>query len=255
MVRKKGFTLIELLVVIAIIAILAAILFPVFAKAREKARQTSCLSNFRQIGLAFIMYAQDYDEMFPSYGGPAGGPTGEWYDKIPPYMKNDQIFWCPSAQIYWTGGNLWFSQWGLNMFYISPWMSGTFSGGTCPYSAGQSQARWISPANAVMSMECGYWAGGYWWDQDIGSSHINAPTYVNSGTICWYGLCWWYPDMSQPQNTYGWGKPRHNDGANNSFVDGHAKWMKPQNMLEGLTGTGPGSRGIGDKSLCIWDRD
>ena len=64
---RRGFTLIELLVVIAIIAILAAILFPVFAKAREKARQTSCLSNLKQLGLSFLMYAQDYDELLPSY--------------------------------------------------------------------------------------------------------------------------------------------------------------------------------------------
>ena len=76
MTRKRGFTLIELLVVIAIIAILAAILFPVFAKAREKARQTSCLSNLRQIGTAILSYAQDNDEQYPFGENFAGAPPG-----------------------------------------------------------------------------------------------------------------------------------------------------------------------------------
>ncbi|MHB8993998.1 MAG: DUF1559 family PulG-like putative transporter [Armatimonadota bacterium] len=90
---KRGFTLIELLVVIAIIAILAAILFPVFAKAREKARQSSCLSNVKQLGLGLLSYAQDHDEMLPafSYGGI------KWDGLIQPYVKNTQIFRCPSA--------------------------------------------------------------------------------------------------------------------------------------------------------------
>ena len=90
---RKGFTLIELLVVIAIIAILAAILFPVFAKAREKARQTSCLSNVKQIMLAQLQYAQDYDERLVIYRYP--NPY-YWYNKIEPYLKNAQILRCPS---------------------------------------------------------------------------------------------------------------------------------------------------------------
>ncbi len=111
--RSKGFTLIELLVVIAIIAILAAILFPVFAKAREKARQTSCLSNVRQMMTGYLSYAQDYDECLPATptwcnGGVTspGSPPGYWDNQaarkavfvlIQPYMKNWQLFNCPSA--------------------------------------------------------------------------------------------------------------------------------------------------------------
>ena len=85
--NRKGFTLIELLVVIAIIAILAAILFPVFAKAREKARQASCQSNMKQLGIAFIQYTQDYDERFPS--------TQFWAAQLYPYEKSTGVFKCP----------------------------------------------------------------------------------------------------------------------------------------------------------------
>lgn len=95
--KRRGFTLIELLVVIAIIAILAAILFPVFAKAREKARQSSCLSNVKQLSLAVFQYMQDYDEVLPVYWNIHNRPGPEyWYQMIGPYIKNDQIFVCPS---------------------------------------------------------------------------------------------------------------------------------------------------------------
>ena len=100
--QKRGFTLIELLVVIAIIAILAAILFPVFAQAREKARQISCLSNMKQIGLGLAMYTQDYDELLPCAFAQVASPDGgdAWiipYDmQIMPYIKNENIFTCPS---------------------------------------------------------------------------------------------------------------------------------------------------------------
>ncbi|MHB8996783.1 MAG: type II secretion system protein [Armatimonadota bacterium] len=92
---RKGFTLIELLVVIAIIAILAAILFPVFAKAREKARQSSCLSNVKQLGIALLSYAQDNDEMFHPHRNTLN--TYGWMDIVNPYVKNSQIFKCPSG--------------------------------------------------------------------------------------------------------------------------------------------------------------
>ena len=109
---RRGFTLIELLVVIAIIAILAAILFPVFSQAREKARQTACLSNLRQLGLGFAMYTQDYDECLPDrrelktalgyrpWGSawPASDPRGGWVATVlEPYLKNRAILSCPSV--------------------------------------------------------------------------------------------------------------------------------------------------------------
>ena len=101
--HKYAFTLIELLVVIAIIAILAAILFPVFARARENARRSSCQSNLKQIGLGVMQYTQDYDEKFPLLrnNGDAttlagGDGTGGAWVAIQPYMKADQIYQCPS---------------------------------------------------------------------------------------------------------------------------------------------------------------
>ncbi len=103
---RRAFTLIELLVVIAIIALLAAILFPVFARARENARKTSCLNNMRQIGLGLLAYTQDYDEtLVADWFGPDTGPTDpentgqrryKWMDAIYPYVKNEQVFNCPS---------------------------------------------------------------------------------------------------------------------------------------------------------------
>ncbi|MBC8136209.1 MAG: DUF1559 domain-containing protein [Fibrella sp.] len=109
-VRKQtGFTLIELLVVIAIIAILAAILFPVFAQAREKARQTSCLSNQKQIGLAMLQYLQDSDETFPRAWYTSNGPSNttdnyKWMDGLAPYCKSLAVFTCPSDD-EGSGGN------------------------------------------------------------------------------------------------------------------------------------------------------
>lgn len=100
---QRGFTLIELLVVIAIIAILAAILFPVFAQARAKARQTQCLSNSKQIGLAMMQYVQDYDEVFPvnnfSYGRGTAVYLASWMIHLDPYMKNLDVYQCPESRV------------------------------------------------------------------------------------------------------------------------------------------------------------
>ncbi len=106
--RQNGFTLIELLVVIAIIAILAAILFPVFGRARENARRSSCQSNLKQIGLGVLQYVQDNDEAYPfghNQGGGAGGGYLNWYSGVDPYLKSRQIFSCPSDSSTVGAGN------------------------------------------------------------------------------------------------------------------------------------------------------
>jgi len=119
--KKRGFTLIELLVVIAIIAILAAILFPVFAKARAKARQASCNSNLKQLGLAFLQYTTDYDGMFPGAFDANGNNVWEypadaccierdrWANMMQPYIKNQQIVYCPGQNndVPQWGGRTW----------------------------------------------------------------------------------------------------------------------------------------------------
>jgi prepilin-type N-terminal cleavage/methylation domain-containing protein/prepilin-type processing-associated H-X9-DG protein len=121
---RRGFTLIELLVVIAIIAILASILFPVFARARENARRSSCQSNLKQIGLGVMQYTQDYDEKVPP--SPAN-PAGDAYAYTPthtilqPYMKSTQVWLCPSD----TLGNP--ISYGYNYWYLSPWSSAPVS--------------------------------------------------------------------------------------------------------------------------------
>jgi prepilin-type N-terminal cleavage/methylation domain-containing protein/prepilin-type processing-associated H-X9-DG protein len=105
MVHRRGFTLIELLVVIAIIAILAAILFPVFAQARDKARQATCINNMKQIVTSVLMYAQDYDERWPSVH------WGIYLVTVQPYMKNEQVWACPSAAGIYTVRPCYFENW------------------------------------------------------------------------------------------------------------------------------------------------
>ncbi len=191
---RKGFTLIELLVVIAIIAILAAILFPVFARAREKARQTACLSNVKQINLALQMYAQDYDEQI-CYGYHENGIY--WYDVLQPYAKNDQIFVCPSGPSN-TPGYAWNYP---HMPYRTKYPSSRTSLGY-----------WNRPSEVLIFADRD-WEVDLGWDQ-----------------FCFCPLD--YPGHWQAPATGHVGH-RHNDGANVAFMDGHAKWLSINNIKGG----------------------
>lgn len=198
--KHRGFTLIELLVVIAIIAILAAILFPVFARAREKARQTSCLSNVKQLVLGELMYAQDYDEMFPYFlTNPARGEP--WWTCIQPYVKNEQIMKCPSSPgpagstLYWNKYYP-YPRYGMN-HYIQYNSSGA---GT--------MAIIKRPADTAILGDSCHGMGDAWrfaWPEAPGGF----PTRCSAA-------------QTNQSESY----TRHNGGTNLGMVDGHAKWMQ-----------------------------
>ncbi|NUQ01544.1 MAG: DUF1559 domain-containing protein [Armatimonadetes bacterium] len=187
---RPAFTLIELLVVIAIIAILAAILFPVFAKAREKARQSSCQSNLKQIGVGVLQYVQDYDETFPMYA-PAGYAYN-WEGACEPYFKSPQILRCPSAT-----GNL--VRYGISYPHIG-WTGG-----------GAAMARVTRPAEVAMLFETQYDDGGQ-LKLAYCTTHYALGSQANASKN---GL---------PL------QPRHNEGLNITYVDGHVKWSKQDSI-------------------------
>jgi prepilin-type N-terminal cleavage/methylation domain-containing protein/prepilin-type processing-associated H-X9-DG protein len=212
----RDFTLIELLVVIAIIAIIAAILFPVFSRAREKARQTVCLTNTKQLGLALHMYTQDYDEVLPkSYyfvsttGGGRNIPLVAFHAMLFPYTKNADFHKCPSdpdPQVFWGGPSYRaFVQPAFPVSYLSnyavmpPWDFFPFS-----------LAEFEEPASTVAMAEIrrpGNWSGTHAY---IGNRPMTVAEAMD-------------PNLQLYGRIHA---ERHNDGSNFPFVDGHAKWQR-----------------------------
>lgn len=197
MTLRRAFTLIELLVVIAIIAVLAAILFPAFAQAREKARGISCLSNGRQVGTALTMYSQDYDDHLPlnSHSGAAAG----WLVSVQPYLKSLQVYRCPSdASLNW---------------------SAPLPGQTSIRASSYVTNDYFSPGGGFLSLssierpsECVYL--GELADNRTGD-HLHATRWPRPGYL---------GPTSDPRTELAF--KRHQGGANFVFVDGHARWHR-----------------------------
>jgi len=223
--QKSGFTLIELLVVIAIIAILAAILFPVFAQAREKARTSTCSSNTKQLGLALMMYKQDYDEKYafggwsPNYGKGTDG-SGNWQNTLPPYIKNRGIFRCLSSQdddenpqdpTQWSWNRnpvsyLYNNQLGRNRTPLSD--AAVNQPATC-WALMDGHSDWGCDNNVCTGVD---WMGRpntVWLYED--TTWGDRASLV-SGWLTWQGFTW--------------GLPRHAGGGNVVFADGHVKYQK-----------------------------
>ncbi len=210
--RRTGFTLIELLVVIAIIAILAAILFPVFARARENARKSTCQSNLKQIGIGMSMYIQDYDETLPApyvFNGPTP-PRIRWHELVQPYVKNTQIRFCPSHAVTSTTS--------LDSCSYAAIMNGHVfvenSGG-----AGQRKlAQFTQVSSLGMIVDAGTWYTYYGPVTAHSGSHPNQSNLSSGAAVGdWIYL------------------KRHMDGANCLYVDGHVKWQKADGLINDAT--------------------
>jgi prepilin-type N-terminal cleavage/methylation domain-containing protein/prepilin-type processing-associated H-X9-DG protein len=218
----RGFTLIELLVVVAIIAVLAAILFPVFARARENARRASCLSNLKQLGIATMMYTQDYDEHYPvTFIYWSSSQLAWWPDLLQPYLKNRQVFICPNDSSpgqytslrppgypgilcsYGVNQVGWGAAGPIMMPAVLP--SNCATTGTCPI--GLPLSALVNPSNVIMITET-YTDPG---TNSFNSMQLSSANYidVNCKTL---GPC----KMD----------PRHFDGYNFMFADGHVKWLQ-----------------------------
>lgn len=256
--KRHAFTLIELLVVIAIIAILAAILFPVFAQAREKARQTACLSNMKQIGTGLMMYMQDYDEVYPKHvdcvptsvtPNDPTCPHYSWSTMTDPYVKNIQIYTCPSrsdivyapkvaANGHLTGYTV--MSYGLN-YWLNSWYYPAVNG------PGLAMADIARPSDTVWIGETG--AGKA--DPSVGYFQIYPSYYGNSVTGTGdrtYGFTY----KNNGSGAAGRLTDRHTEGLNIVWADGHAKWVRRDVLEKDVCDDGAAKVKTG--SLYWWGR-
>ncbi|BCM91676.1 hypothetical protein IAD21_03551 [Abditibacteriota bacterium] len=215
--RPFAFTLIELLVVIAIIAILAAILFPVFARARENARKASCQSNLKQISLGIMQYTQDYDEAFPlsvvSINDPAAGVIVGWADAIQPYLKSTQLYQCPSESNAPTSTP-------IQPGYTDYWLNKNAGDG------GQTLPLLYSPTLTIMLGDSTSTTGAPLANSTArfrtnGCNGAGAAGSDRFSPVCGgAGLA----------TNMGGGGIIHLEGSNYAFADGHVKWLKNGGM-------------------------
>jgi prepilin-type N-terminal cleavage/methylation domain-containing protein/prepilin-type processing-associated H-X9-DG protein len=218
--RKAGFTLVELLIVLAIVGVLAALLFPVFARAREQARKTSCQANQKQILLAVTMYVQDYDGLFPKiYYHDVSGQIVTWYETLLPYTKSQQVFQCPTDSGTKVGGS-WKPAPKFRSSYAASYdlLWGDSLSEYAP-SAPMSRAR--KPATTVFLSDAGV------------QTESEAP-FVTTSSVDKDG-CWliWLSSNSAMQGDGSICGPslRHSGMSNVGFVDGHVKAMKVENWF------------------------
>ena len=246
---RSAFTLIELLVVIAIIAILAAILFPVFAQAREKARATSCLSNEKQLGLAFLQYEQDYDDNFPANPSTSNRTLGQgWAGKLYTYIKSTGVYKCPDdPQVgYITATQSSYTcSYAANLSFLR-----TDGGSNTDPHLGPSLAVLAAPAKTVLLSEV---TGIYAPVTDVaeGNAYNNVISSVSNGTGGVYpfpnnGLgghettgCLGGPTIACPVTApvvsggFTSVNGLHSIGSNFLLADGHAKWLRGSNVSPG----------------------